>query len=380
MIMDGQVGDAAKPRILLFSRRNVSRTVWNGGLNEFEDVIAEVDAVRMLSPRPGAPSFGYRLVDGARQRLGLPWKPHTEIMGVEGDYDLFFAVLTSARQLPYLQHLKGWRQRCRKAACFLAEQWLPKVEEWTPYLELLRDFDRVFLFSRWSIPAVQAIAQRPVDYLAAGVAAEAFCPYPACPPRMIDVYSIGRRSPVTHEALVRSMKADQLTYVYDTVSFGAFANVDYRQHRPLVQHLTKRSRYFLNYKVSDSPTRAHWGGEEPLTFRYFEGAAGGAVMLGTIPKSEDYYHCFDWPDATIEIPYDAPDIVDIIARLDADPERLERARRNNVVNSLLRHDWVYRWRDILDTFGLAHPPRLRARVARLEHLARLVVGGAKKAV
>jgi len=373
---DAEARVPANARVLLFSQRNVSRRVWRGGLNEFEDVIAEVDSVRMLTPRRPEVSdvrrLGRRFADGARRRLDLPWKPHTEVLRVDGEYDLFFAVFLSARELPYLQQLKGWRQRCRKAACFIAEQWLPMVEKFAPYLERLRDFDRVFLFSRWSIPAMQAIAQRPVDYLAAGIEAEAFCPYPALPPRMIDVYSLGRRSPVTHKALVRSMRAERLTYVYDTVPFGQLAEVDYTQHRPLVQHLTKRSRYFLVYRVTDSPQRAHWGGEEAVPFRYFEGAAGGTVMLGTAPKSEDYDRLFDWPDSTIEIPYEAPEILDILASLDADPERLERARRNNVVNSLRRHDWVYRWRDILDSIGLAHTPGLQARIARLEQLADLV--------
>jgi hypothetical protein len=365
---------SADARVLLYSQRNLSRSVWRGGPNEFEDVIAQIDDVRMVAPGAHA-ATGFRrvgrgLADRARARLGLRRQPHGEVVEIDGDYDLFFVALTSAMGLSDLQQLRGWRKHCRMAVCFIFEQWLPMVEQWRPYLRLLRDFDRVFVFSRWSIPAMQQIAQRPVEYLDGGIDTEALCPYPVVPPRMIDVYSLGRRSPVTHAALFRSMEAEQLTYIYDTVSFGEVV-VDYALHRPLVRHLMKRSRYFLAYRVGDSPTRAHWGGEDAIPLRYFEGAAAGTVMLGTIPQSDDYGRLFDWPDATIEIPYEAPEIMDILATLDADPERLARARRNNVMHSLRRHDWVYRWRDILDAIGLAHTPGMRARIARLEHLADL---------
>ena len=45
-------------------------------------------------------------------------------------------------------------------------------------------------------------------------------------------------------------------------------------------------------------------------------------------------------------------MVEAIAELDAQPERLERISRRNVANCLLKHDWSYRWRDILATFDL----------------------------
>jgi len=38
---------------------------------------------------------------------------------------------------------------------------------------------------------------------------------------------------------------------------------------------------------------------------------------------------------------------------------------------LLRHDWVYRWRSILDMVGLEPTPALLAREKRLKELAEL---------
>jgi hypothetical protein len=42
------------------------------------------------------------------------------------------------------------------------------------------------------------------------------------------------------------------------------------------------------------------------------------------------------------------------------------------VQSLLRHDWVYRWRTILEAVGLEPTPALVAREKRLKALAERV--------
>lgn len=92
-------------------------------------------------------------------------------------------------------------------------------------------------------------------------------------------------------------------------------------------------------------------------------------MLGAAPDCDAYREYFDWQDAVIEIPYEATNIAEIIADLDSQPERLAIARRNNVVNSLLRHDWVYRWQLILDKVGLEPTLRMKARQEHLTNLA-----------
>jgi hypothetical protein len=58
--------------------------------------------------------------------------------------------------------------------------------------------------------------------------------------------------------------------------------------------------------------------------------------------------------------------------LEAQPQRLAQIRRNNVTNSLLRHDWAYRWRAILDYVGLSVTETLVEREAQLNSVASLV--------
>lgn len=96
-------------------------------------------------------------------------------------------------------------------------------------------------------------------------------------------------------------------------------------------------------------------------------------MIGTPPICEAYTTYFNWQDAVIEIPYNAVNIADIIAELDAQPERINRIRQDNIINSLLRHDWVYRWSQILEKVGLDQTPEMLSRQADLKNLAQLLM-------
>jgi hypothetical protein len=145
------------------------------------------------------------------------------------------------------------------------------------------------------------------------------------------------------------------------------------EHRQLLSNFVKRSRYFLAYPAKfDRPDETR--GQEELGLRQFEGAAGGAVMLGSAPQCEAYHRNFDWPDAIIPLSSTTPsEVGKLIAELDAQPDRVARIRRDNVANSLLRHDWVYRWRQMLEIIGLPPSEGMMLREADLKHLAGMVL-------
>src|SRR5258708_38892852 len=89
-------------------------------------------------------------------------------------------------------------------------------------------------------------------------------------------------------------------YVYDT-SPSVFTDVyDHQQHRELYANVAKRSRYFMVAPGKmDAPEETQ--GQVAIGFRYYEGAAAGAVMIGQAPNGEDVSEMFDWPDAVIHI-------------------------------------------------------------------------------
>jgi Glycosyl transferases group 1 len=367
----GTAGEDA--RVLVYSQRRSNRLIWQTTTYEFEDVILDIDHAQLLSPAPSEHALT-NTVDGVRGQLTRrPWVtsvPHVEPGAVERDYELFFAVFQFPYQLPLLQHLHHWRKRCRKAVCLILELWRPGIVRYARYLSALEQFDHVFIGNRVNVEPLAKLINVPCSYLPPGIEAQTLSPYPNPPERVLDCYSIGRRSPSVHAALLEMAERTRLTYVYDTLD--AKRVYDYREHRRLVANLCKRSRYFLAFRLNDSAERARkTGGEEGLALRFFEGAAAGTVLLGSRPRCAEHDECFDWPDSTIDIAFDGSDLCDVMAALDAQPDRLAQIRRSNVVNSLRRHDFLYRWQRVLDAAGMPYTPGMAQRGARLEHLAQL---------
>jgi hypothetical protein len=104
-------------------------------------------------------------------------------------------------------------------------------------------------------------------------------------------------------------------------------------------------------------------------YRYFEGAAAGAVMIGQAADCETFRELFPWRDAVIELKPDGSDTLAVLAELDSIPERVAAIGQRNAAESLLRHDWIHRWKRILQVAGLEPSSGMMAREARLKRLA-----------
>ena len=361
-------------RVLVFSQRGLHRASFHAPQYEFEDVLTEIDDVVLLSPPacvegPVAQAARH-VVNGAKKRAGVArrtpsWNwPVMATSPVEGEHDLFFAIFNDAYQISYLNNLPGWRQRCRRAVCFLLEAWSSTVVRDADYYRLLSEFDAVYLFTPASAPALRAVGVPEPRFLAAGTDALTFAPRSPAQTRPIDVLSYGRTSPVVHHQLLKMVSDDDLTYLYDTQSDGAVLH--FPEHRLLQASLMRRTSYFIAHAINDSPVRRErTGGEESLTTRYFEGAAGGAIMLGSSPPIAEFDANFDWTDAVIDMPWDCPDVRGMLHDLGRQPERLAVARSAAISNSLRRHDWVYRWEQVLADAGLPLLPAALARQAEL---------------
>jgi len=361
-------GVSTDPRICVFSQRNLGKLVSRCGHYEFEDVIAEVDDVEVLAPEPyRSYVIGEKLANRLARHVSIAsLNPGVKKLRLNKSYDLFFAIFEFTRDLFSLNAVKDWKQRCRTSVCWVDDVWVGELYKLAGHLKLLSKFDYVLLNCIGSIPKVQDAINRPCSYIPPGVDMFRFCPYPNPPDRSIDVYSMGRKSSVTHQALLKMAEQKQFFYIYDT--FENMETLLPRDHRILLANIAKRSRYFIaNTAKINRQCETH--GQSEVGFRFFEGVAAGTVVIGEPPGNDAFKEHFDWPDAVIKVPYDTLNIADILAQLDAQPERLEKIRKNNVIHSLLRHDWVYRWRSILNMVGLEPRPALIAREKRLKKLA-----------
>jgi hypothetical protein len=361
-------------RVLLLSLRKMKFHVSRCYLYELEDSICELDSTDILTPELNPTLFKAtnKLANSAASAIGNSKliNPLFNQVKLDKDYDLFFVICQSPLDILSINSIKNWREKCHKAVIWLDEIWVKDIEKWKIQLNFLKGFDRVFMNCSHSIEKVAEIIQRPCEYIPFGVDAIKFCPYLQSRERSVDVYSVGRRSQVTHQALMELAEKDSFFYIYETIR-DLYA-IDYQYHRSLYRNILKKSRYFIANRAKIDDVNAT-GGQQEVGARFFEGAAAGAVMLGATPDCKPFAQNFDWENAVIKIPYDAPHIAEIINALNSQPESLQKIRTNNVINSLLRHDWVYRWEKILATVGLDSTPAMAARKANLEWLAERIL-------
>lgn len=364
--------------VLLLSMRRLSDLVAFSMQYEFEDLVAEVtgaDRIDVGDRRAlDLSRRAYKLARAATgsRRFARALAPRPSTVRLERDYDLFFAVFNNAYELFGLAAVPEWRRRSRVAACFINEVWAHLLPGYL--LELLSEFDHVFVGLRHPVDEIARIAGRPCSYLPMAVDVLRFAPLHDTP-RAIDVCSIGRRSEVTHAALVRLARDHRIFYHYDTVAASGpdrkqrtFRVDNASEHRLLLANLLQRTRYFIaNRSLVNAPEFTM--GREEISPRFYEGAAAGTVMLGEVPQTDEFRSQFGWPDAVIGLPFDSSDIGDVLMELDRDPERLERIRGDNIRNSALRHDWVHRLRTVFEIAGIAPTEAMLEREKCLQRLA-----------
>lgn len=364
---------------LTLSMRRVNDLVAFCAPYEFEDVIGATTGADRIEPMLKAPiewaRRAYRLARRGTGSRALARKltPAPHSVRLDRDYELFFPIFNHAHELFALSTVSDWRKRSRRAACFVNELW---AEELPGYLiELLADFDHVFVGVQHPVSDIARMTGRPCTYLPLAADVLTFAPSEDGPPRTIDVCNIGRRSATTHAALLKLARARRLTYYYDTVAASGddlnqrtFRVSDAAEHRLLLATLLQRSRFFVtNLSRINQPEFTK--GRDEISARFYEGAAAGAVMIGQRPRNEEFDRQFDWEDAVIDMPFDAPDVGEFIAQLESDPSRIERASACNVRQAALRHDWLRRIEVVFATLGLAPTDAMRARAAALVRVA-----------
>ena len=363
--------------VLLLSMRRIDDLVAYCTPYEFEDVVAQITGADMVAVHDReALEFARRVYKWTRAatrspRIAKLVAPHPSIVQLTRDYELFLPVFSGTYQLYALAAVPEWRKRCRVAACFITEVWADLLPDYL--MELLSQFDHVFVAMQGAVNDLAKKIGRPVTYLPYSVDVLRFAPLPHLPARSIDMCNIGRRSNVTHEALLKAADAHKIFYYYDTVAAGADLlqrtfRVDVAsEHRRLFASLLQRSRYFIANR--SRVNEQEFAGRDEISARFYEGAAAGTIMLGEAPRNEEFKRQFDWRDAVIHLPFDSPDVGRVLEDLDGNQERLREIRRNNVHNAALRHDWLHRYDVVCEKLGVKRTPGMDERRQALQRLA-----------
>ena len=359
-----------KPRVLIFSLRNIFGKALNRcPHSEFEDIICEIDSAELLAPKVEPSSRRASLATRLAYHAPVALNPGIPEISVKGRYDILFTICGFPQDLIMFDAVSNLRDVCGTSVCLLDELWIKDIVKHRHFLRILAKFDVVMQYHSQTVKPLSELIGRKCIYMPPAVDTILFSPYPDAPARVVDVYSIGRRSNVTHQKLLDMAREGGLFYLYDTI--GGSQAINPSEHRALFANVAKRSRYFLvNPGKIDEPNET--GRQIEFGYRYFDGAASGAIMLGEIPDNEVFPKLFDWPDAVIRLPYDSSDIDTLIKDLDNDPARQERIRRTGVAQALMRHDWAYRWEAILNAVGLEPMQGMLQRKDRLRNLAEAV--------
>lgn len=360
-------------KTLLFSCRAVGHNLAASSFYEFEDLIAQWMGAEIFAPaetpfplRRKLNTLAYRGTKNAELASAF-FSPTLAPKELDGEYDLIFALLLSPDNTYLLSDFKNLRESAKTLACYIPEVWAKRLRENPHHLKPLEQCDHIFVSTLNSVETLAEMTGRPVHFLPFGVDALKFSPAPHYPARAVDVMNIGRRSPATHQALRNAVQDLGWYYQYDTVASIRF--IDAVDHRLLYANMAKRSKYFIS-NTANFDQLEKTGGAVEIGHRFYEGAAGGAVLLGYHPEDHPVLRDhFDWPDAVIYKDHDAPNVVDLIQELEAQPERVAAIRAHAASQSLRRHDFVYRWAQVLDVLGLAVTGPMRQRKAELDRWA-----------
>lgn len=360
-------------RVAILSSRIKNNFIFNSCLYEFEDIIAEVDHVDLINLAPIQPftALAQRAVKKSAQylspftKVSPPLQPKLEL---EQEYDILFVILDFPYSIINLNLLNQWRKKCKIAVCYVIELWQTELEKFHNYLTYLKDFDFVFLGHSHIVDDVQEIVGKPCAYLAPGVDALKFCPASLNQDRMIDLCSMGRRSSVTHEALLKLTQKSNFFYHYDLLKSSDQRTNNHQAHRIFNANILKNSKYFIAHHAKIDCLE-QTGGQIEIGYRFFEGAAAGTVMLGTAPKNKVFEQYFGWKNAVIPMKFDEPHIGELIEEINSQPELIKQIRSDNVRNSLQQHDWMYRWEQVLKSAGVTPTEKLEIRKNKLEQTA-----------
>ena len=130
------------------------------------------------------------------------------------------------------------RDICRTSVCLVDELWLKGMVKHRHFLRILAKSDVVMLYYSQTVkPLSEQIGCRCV-FLPPGVDSILFCPHPDPPKRVIDVCSVGRRSEITHQGLLRMVRESRLFYLHDSIAGDRAINS--KEHRALFLRTLQR--------------------------------------------------------------------------------------------------------------------------------------------
>jgi hypothetical protein len=249
-------------------------------------------------------------------------------------FDALFWMQHSARpELPV--HVASLLSGFVRRSAFVVDPWRPALDKIGTLVSLQR-LDPCFVPYREAYRDLKARFPRcRFEWLPFGIDTEVFDS--RSDERPIFAFWMGRRYEPLHNAMLRYCRDRRLEYRFREP--GVYPSA------AELGRTVGSSQYFLVTPPDlDNPSRT--GGYSPLVMRYMEGLAGGARILGVLPRSGEFEAILP-VDSILQV---APDGSDLAAKLDSDranpDSRLAVERARQIVRT--HHSWTSRAKQIYE--------------------------------
>lgn len=337
--LDPTVRNLKEMRVLIATNRSQYRLVSYGMVVDFEDGVAELTDADVL-PVP-LPSRRARL-DAARKGRWI-----SRVDAPRRKYDVCLLVAMDPHWVPSLLQVRDLRSIAGRVLVYVIDSWLAYL----PYLKrtqrVWQEVDHLFISFDHALDAYRDALPCQVHHLPQGISDRWFSPHRD--DRPLDVVSIGRRLPSVHAQLVREARESDLFYYYQT-AHSPLA-IDFQENQQLLGRLLQSSKVHVNWAMETThPARAENGG--PIVARFFESAACAGVVVGSRPDNPAFDRLFPYEGFVRDIPLAAPEAtMEVLATALADTAgRSDRVTLAH--DTLARHTWKARWRQMLEIAGL----------------------------
>jgi hypothetical protein len=263
-----------------------------------------------------------------------------------------------------INSIKNWKKSCHCSIIYFDEIWISQINNNRSAIKIMSEFDFIFSGCNASCDIINKLTNKPCYYLPPAVNIFSFIPWPVSTKRVIDVFSIGRRNEQHHEELLQLSDKGEIFYLYDTVYSGNLHTKDYKAHRNLISSLIKKSKYFM-VDIPKFDLIQETNKQCEIGYRYFEGSAGGSLMLGRKPEGSKFEEFFGWDNSVLEVDQKTGGITSLVKELNKNEDFVTKQRKKSILNSIERNDWAYRWENILESAGLSVNKKVLERKSRL---------------
>lgn len=189
--------------------------------------------------------------------------------------------------------------------------------------------------------------------------------------RAIDLIAYGRTPPSYHAFFSEHLHQPDSPYLYLHSPLGHQTGADVVGERGMLFKLLHRTQISLAFHMFVEPQ-----GDRPrsmmVTSRWLESLLAGCIVAGKRPISRMAEEMLSWDGATVELADEPKQAYEQLVWHLNHKDELKSQRIKNIQNTIEKHDWRLRIKNLCQTFNWDTPSQLRDDIEKLSSLAKAI--------